>query len=132
MNRRLRLFSGCLLFCAATLWADDKAALRFILRHNPPPRAATPAPAPAALRSTSELGLAGQALVRVYQTFISPMDKPSCPFSPTCSEYAKQAVALYGLVPGMIMAADRYQRCNGLSTRYYTLEAGTRRLADPP
>jgi len=35
----------------------------------------------------------------------------SCPMHPTCSEYARQAVAAYGPIQGWIMAMDRLLRC---------------------
>ncbi len=133
MRRRVLLPIICFVLCAPLLRGDDRASLRFIVRHNPVPDAAAPPPEAAPFpRHTNELALAGESLVRLYQTFISPMDAPSCPFTPTCSEYARQAVEQYGLVVGMIKAADRYQRCNGLGTRLYPREEGTQRLVDPP
>ena len=30
--------------------------------------------------------------IRFYQTVISPLTPPSCRFTPTCSEYARQAL----------------------------------------
>ena len=35
----------------------------------------------------------------------------SCPMHPTCSEYARRAVAAYGPVQGWVMAMDRLLRC---------------------
>lgn len=80
----------------------------------------------------NELKLIGAALLGLYRTFISTQDIPSCPFNPTCGEYARQAIERYGIVIGLIMAADRYQRCNGLSARYYQRDEETGRLLDPP
>jgi putative membrane protein insertion efficiency factor len=133
MSQRTLLAAICFLTLLATLHGDDKAVLGFITRCNPVPERRKSAPAPdPAFRRTSELSLAGEALVRLYQSFISPMDAPSCPFSPTCSEYAKRAVSQYGLVAGVAMAADRFTRCNGFSTQVYPRESGTQRLLDPP
>jgi putative membrane protein insertion efficiency factor len=123
----------CLLSALAA-FSDDKDSLRFILKFNPVPgRAGAPRVAPESfLNQTSELKMAGAALVRFYQVFISPQDIPACPFDPTCSEYGKQAVMKYGLLAGIILAADRYQRCNGLSSRFYPRDPASGRLIDPP
>lgn len=51
-------------------------------------------------------------LVRLYQGAISPWLGPSCRYTPTCSEYAVQALRRYGAVRGTILAAWRIGRCN--------------------
>jgi putative membrane protein insertion efficiency factor len=50
--------------------------------------------------------------IRVYQRYISSLRHVRCRFSPTCSEYAAQAIAAYGLAEGSARAADRLMRCN--------------------
>jgi hypothetical protein len=47
-----------------------------------------------------------------YQTCISPFTPPACRFTPTCSEYAKQALKKYGPVKGLALAVWRILRCN--------------------
>ncbi|MBQ7472288.1 MAG: membrane protein insertion efficiency factor YidD [Prevotella sp.] len=47
-----------------------------------------------------------------YQTCISPFTPPSCRFTPTCSEYAKQALKKHGPVYGLYLAIRRLLRCN--------------------
>ncbi|MDD3082848.1 MAG: membrane protein insertion efficiency factor YidD [Desulfobacterales bacterium] len=51
-------------------------------------------------------------VIRGYQLFISPLLGPSCRFYPTCSSYAMQAVARYGVVKGAILTFKRILRCN--------------------
>ena len=41
-------------------------------------------------------------LVKIYQSFISPLFPPTCRFSPTCSEYAIQSLKKYGLIKEFI------------------------------
>ncbi len=36
--------------------------------------------------------------IRTYRLLISPLLPPSCRFTPTCSEYAMQAIEKYGAV----------------------------------
>lgn len=52
------------------------------------------------------------ALIRFYRTFISPLKPPCCRFTPTCSEYALQAVMKYGALKGSWLAIKRIIRCN--------------------
>ena len=47
-----------------------------------------------------------------YQTCISPYTPPSCRFTPTCSEYAKQALRKHGPIKGLYLAIWRILRCN--------------------
>lgn len=50
--------------------------------------------------------------IRFYQTCISPYTPPSCRFVPTCSEYARQAIAKHGPLKGLFLAVRRILRCN--------------------
>jgi uncharacterized protein len=56
--------------------------------------------------------LCGITVIRFYQRWISPYTPPACRFSPTCSEYAAQAVIQYGLLRGGWMALRRVLRCH--------------------
>ena len=48
----------------------------------------------------------------IYQRFITPFTPPSCRFTPTCSEYAKQALMKHGPIKGLRLAIWRILRCN--------------------
>ncbi|MBQ2005622.1 MAG: membrane protein insertion efficiency factor YidD [Alphaproteobacteria bacterium] len=52
-------------------------------------------------------------LVRMYQVCISPFigGQAACRFTPTCSEYTRQAIAKYGVVRGTILGIKRISRC---------------------
>ncbi len=52
------------------------------------------------------------ALVRMYQKFVSPWTPAMCRFSPTCSEYAAQAILKHGPVRGVGMVVWRLCRCH--------------------
>lgn len=51
-------------------------------------------------------------LVRVYQSLLSPGRPPSCRFTPTCSEYARQSLLRFGVWRGIGLAVWRILRCN--------------------
>lgn len=50
--------------------------------------------------------------IRFYRQFISPFTPPSCRFTPTCSEYARQAILKHGPFKGLALAIWRILRCN--------------------
>lgn len=50
--------------------------------------------------------------VRLYQRFISPLTPPSCRFTPTCSQYAVEALQKYGPFKGLWLAVKRLLRCH--------------------
>ena len=47
-----------------------------------------------------------------YQRCISPLTPPSCRFTPTCSQYALEAIAKYGALKGGYLAVRRILRCH--------------------
>ena len=51
-------------------------------------------------------------LIRFYQKNISPRKKPCCRFTPSCSQYAVEAISMYGAFMGSLMALWRILRCN--------------------
>ena len=55
-------------------------------------------------------------IVAIYRAAISPvihaMNGPACRFEPSCSVYARDAIAEYGIVRGGAMAIWRVARCN--------------------
>lgn len=72
-----------------------------------PPR---PPGAGAAVWRVPRLLLVG--LVRVYQLAISPWLPSACRYTPTCSEYAVQALRQYGALKGTVLAVWRIGRCH--------------------
>ena len=50
--------------------------------------------------------------IRAYKLLISPLLPPSCRFTPTCSEYAMQAIQKYGALRGVYLGARRLLRCH--------------------
>ncbi len=50
--------------------------------------------------------------IRFYQRYISPGLPPRCRYTPTCSEYACQAIARYGAIKGGWLSFKRLMRCH--------------------
>jgi len=59
------------------------------------------------------------AVIRAYQTFISPALRPSCRYYPSCSQYAIDAVRRFGILRGVVLAGWRLLRCNPWSRGGY-------------
>src|SRR4051794_25268270 len=49
--------------------------------------------------------------IRLYQREISAHRRPVCRFTPSCSQYAAQAVERHGAVRGSVLAVRRLLRC---------------------
>lgn len=55
--------------------------------------------------------------LRFYKKFLSPSNfgVRICRFTPSCSEYAYQAISKYGILKGSLYGAYRLLRCNPFS-----------------
>ncbi len=60
-----------------------------------------------------------------YQRCVSPFTPPSCRFTPTCSEYARQAIVKHGPVKGLWLAVKRLLRCHPWGGSGYDPVPGT-------
>ncbi len=51
-------------------------------------------------------------LIQLYQKYISPLKRSCCIYTPTCSQYAIEAIVKYGALKGGFLACKRILRCN--------------------
>jgi len=51
-------------------------------------------------------------LIKVYQLIISPWIGPKCRYTPTCSQYAAEALKKYGVIKGGWLTLKRISRCH--------------------
>jgi putative membrane protein insertion efficiency factor len=54
-------------------------------------------------------------LLDIYQSYIRTLLPVCCRFSPSCSEYAKQAILKYGFLKGLGKAIKRLLLCHPFS-----------------
>ncbi|MDR0371633.1 MAG: membrane protein insertion efficiency factor YidD [Prevotellaceae bacterium] len=50
--------------------------------------------------------------LHIYRQSISPLFPASCRYTPTCSQYAIDAIKKHGIVKGCWLAIKRILRCN--------------------
>ena len=51
-------------------------------------------------------------LIRGYQLAVSPLLPPSCRYTPSCSQFAVEALQRYGALKGGWLAVRRVCRCH--------------------
>ena len=52
-------------------------------------------------------------LIKFYQKYLSPLKgRATCIYTPTCSQYAIEAIEKYGFIKGGCLAVWRILRCN--------------------
>lgn len=58
-------------------------------------------------------------IIGFYRRHISPRLPPACRFTPSCSEYAYEAIEKYGLLGGGWLSVKRVARCHPLNPGGY-------------
>lgn len=51
-------------------------------------------------------------LIKFYKFCISPMLPMACRYTPTCSQYAEEAIKKYGILKGTRLGIKRISRCH--------------------
>lgn len=51
-------------------------------------------------------------LIRAYQAMLSPIFPPACRYTPTCSQYAVEAIQKHGPIKGFWLGIKRISRCH--------------------
>lgn len=59
------------------------------------------------------------AAIRLYQAAVSPYLPGLCRYSPSCSNYAYEAIAKRGFAKGGLIAVKRLARCRPFGGRGY-------------
>ena len=57
--------------------------------------------------------------LRAYKRDVSPLLPPACRYTPSCSEYAMDAVERHGVAKGLALAVKRVVSCNPFSRGGY-------------
>ena len=54
-------------------------------------------------------------ILKVYQNTFSLLFPPACRYSPSCSQYAIDAIVKYGVIKGCYLSVRRVLRCHPFS-----------------
>ena len=57
--------------------------------------------------------------IKLYKTYLSPLKTVKCPYFPSCSDYALEAIMKHGPLKGGLLASWRILRCNPFSKGGY-------------
>ena len=55
------------------------------------------------------------SLIHLYRRILSPVKGMKCPYIPSCSSYAEEAIRVHGAWKGTALALWRILRCNPFS-----------------
>jgi uncharacterized protein len=55
------------------------------------------------------------APIHAYRLLLSPLLPPSCRFTPTCSQYAIEAITRHGPINGVRLTVRRLLRCHPIT-----------------
>ncbi|CAH0534775.1 Putative membrane protein insertion efficiency factor [Vibrio stylophorae] len=69
--------------------------------------------------SLSPLAWLATKLIRFYQLVISPLIGPRCRFTPSCSQYAIEAIKIHGVIKGGWLTIKRLLKCHPLNDGGY-------------
>jgi len=121
-----------LLPCRASS-VQKSTELDFILSCNPIQSASKTTPSHTNPRTFPAFGVKTLLVgaIRFYQLFISTQDGPACTFVPSCSRFGAESIRRMGVARGILLTADRLQRCNGVSVSRYQTDPTTGYFMDP-
>lgn len=51
-------------------------------------------------------------VIHFYKNHITKLNGTTCRYYPTCSGYSLEAMNRFGILPGLVMAAERLMRCH--------------------
>jgi putative membrane protein insertion efficiency factor len=57
--------------------------------------------------------------IRLYQATLSPLLGANCRHTPSCSQYAIEAIQEWGVIKGIWLGSKRIARCNPWGTSGY-------------
>jgi putative membrane protein insertion efficiency factor len=89
---------------------------------------------PSLIKKINPVNIIFGTTLYIYQNIISRQISADCLYTPSCSEFSKDAIREYGVLKGAILSVDRLNRCNILSVmdlKNHRLDPATNRYPDP-
>ena len=133
---RLWLLTVCLLVAVPAFADDDMDPWTF---ERPvqefPPRVHAPADEAVGGETSHPIKRGFSTLFNLWRDVLSPLDGPKCPHYPTCSQFSRESIGMYGPAWGLVMTGNRLAReYPGLleGGEYRLIKRGDLRAYDPP
>lgn len=85
-------------------------------------------------KKINPVGLLFGGTLYLYQNVLSKHISADCLYTPSCSEFSKQAIRDCGLLKGALLTVDRVNRCNRIAAtdlKRYSVDPKTNRYPDP-
>jgi uncharacterized protein len=89
---------------------------------------------PSLIKKINPVNLLVGGTLYFYQNVLSKHISADCLYSPSCSEFSKQAIREDGLIKGLLLSIDRVNRCNriaGQDLKYSGVDKKSNRFSDP-
>jgi uncharacterized protein len=89
---------------------------------------------PSLIKKINPVNLIFGTSLYVYQNVISKHISSSCLYTPSCSDFSKDAIREFGVLKGTFLSADRVNRCNlfsAIDLKNHKLDSVTKRYPDP-
>lgn len=89
---------------------------------------------PSLVKKLNPVGFLFGGSLFIYQNLLSKHLSADCLFTPSCSEFSKEAIARAGIIKGTLLAIDRLNRCNRIAAvdlKNYSVDLKTKRYPDP-
>lgn len=71
-------------------------------------------------KSFNVVKIIAHSMHKIYQKYITDLDSERCKFSPSCSDFSRQAFEKTNSLSAFAMTADRLLRDNSFADRYYS------------
>jgi putative membrane protein insertion efficiency factor len=141
VNKCFLLFLFLLItFCCSAQKSNFKSDIEFINKQlsqipkNPVSRSYIYKNESSILKKINPVGLFLGVSLYLYQNSLSKHFSADCLYTPGCSEFSKQAIKEFGVLKGVLLTADRLNRCNRIAAqdlKPYIRDPVTNRYPDP-
>jgi putative membrane protein insertion efficiency factor len=111
---------------------EEAEMMELILHQGSADAQVRPGPQIGNFERMHEVPMVLTGLIRIYQVLVSSQDTQSCTFTLSCSRFGMEAIRKHGAFYGVLITADRLERCNGFGRGYYPVDPATGLSVDYP
>jgi putative membrane protein insertion efficiency factor len=89
---------------------------------------------PSIIKKVNPVNILFGTSLYLYQNIFSKHISASCLYTPSCSEFSKDAIREYGVLKGVLLSVDRVNRCNlfsAMELKNHKSDPKTGRYPDP-